>query len=377
MDILLLNYEFPPLGGGAGRATYHLAEELAKKGHTVHVLTSRDSGEKSEELIKGFTVFRVYSLRKGIHDCGFRGALTYVLSASLKFLKLTRQNRYDVIHYFFSLPTGFISLLPGAHRKIPYIISLRGSDVPGYDIYNLSLQKVHGLVNPLTRLIWKKAKKVVALSNGLKLIALQTAPHQKMDVIPNAIDSQLFYINSAPKKSNDVLKLITVARLIERKGIQHILYALLELQDKQIELMIVGTGQYEQALKSLSEGLSLNRQVTFYGSCPQEKLANLYGLNDVFILPSLAESFGMVFLEAMACGLPVIAGRVGGVPDIIKDDNGILVAPGVIAEIKNAIVKLKKDHRLRVSMAKANRTKVEQSYLWNIVAEKYLTAYKS
>jgi len=140
MNILILNYEFPPMGGGAGKATYNLAAELARLGHQVDVLTSKIKGQPAKEKIDGFTVYRVMSWRKGIHDCGFRGAFTFVLFAILKFMQLTRKNKYDVIHYFFGLPTGFLSLLPGPHKKIPYIISLRGSDVPGYDKYNKSLE---------------------------------------------------------------------------------------------------------------------------------------------------------------------------------------------------------------------------------------------
>jgi len=106
----------------------------------VHVLTSKINGQVAEEVLHGFTIYRVPSWRKGIHDCGIRGAYTYVLFALFRLLKLLRHNDYDMAHIFFSLPTGFLTLLPGKMRKIPYVVSLRGSDVPDYDPYNKKLQ---------------------------------------------------------------------------------------------------------------------------------------------------------------------------------------------------------------------------------------------
>jgi glycosyltransferase involved in cell wall biosynthesis len=132
VKLLLLNYEYPPLGGGAGRATQSIAEQLASMGQDVNIITSHISFSYKDIVEKGFKVYFVPSLRKGIHNCGLRGALTYVFFAYFKLLKLLRSNEYDIVHYFFSLPTAFLSILPGKHRKLPYIVSLRGSDVPNY-----------------------------------------------------------------------------------------------------------------------------------------------------------------------------------------------------------------------------------------------------
>jgi glycosyltransferase involved in cell wall biosynthesis len=378
MKILILNYEFPPMGGGAGSATYNVAKELALLGHQVDVLTSKLPGNPKKELIAGFRVFRVFSWRKGIHDCGFRGALSYVFFTIPYFITLVRRENYDVLHYFFGLPTGFLSLLPGKHTKIPYVISLRGSDVPFYDAYNGSLQWVHRPLIPFTKRIWHRAKRVVALSKSLKTTALKTNEDQRIDVIPNGIESDIFkrQDRAGAEHKGKSFQLITVSRLIERKGIQHVLHALAKLKNKDISLLIVGTGNYEKQLKILCDQLSLNEIVTFYGYCPREALPKLLSTGDAFILPSLAESFGMVFIEAMACGLPIIAGRVGGVPDFVHPENGILVDPENIDEIKDAILNLKNDRSMREAMTKANRIKAVQDYNWKNVAEKYLDIYQ-
>lgn len=376
MKILLLNYEFPPLGGGAGRATYNLARQLARDGHQVDVLTSKSPGDPYEERVEGFMVYRVRSLRKGIHECGLLGAFSFVLYGLPPFLKLTQNQDYDLLHYFFGLPTAFLTLLPGKHRRIPYVLSLRGSDVPGYDPYNLKLALFHQLLKPLTRRIWNRARTVAALSHSLRRTALETVPECSMAVIPNGIDTRLFSPPVKRPPSNGDLRLITVCRLLERKGIQHLLQALSEMHDPSVRLLIVGTGNYEESLKSLCVKLGLNGSVNFFGYCPSENLRELYGRHDVFVLPSLAESFGLVFLEAMACGLPVIGTKIGGIPDIVQAENGILVEPGDIPAIGTAIRRMKDYVSSRKEMATRNRQRVLDHFTWKMVMEDYLRIYQ-
>lgn len=377
MRLLILNYEFPPLGGGAGRGSYNIAKQLAAKGHDVDVITSRAKGQSAKEEVDGFTIYRVFSLRKGVHDCGFRGAATYLLSAISVFRRLVRENDYSVLHYFFSLPTGLLHCLPGAHRNIPYIVSLRGSDVPEYDTFNKPLMLAHNLVKPVTRYIWDTAYRVVALSSDLKNTAHRTSSETNISVIPNGIESELFLPPEEGSDNRDAsspVQMICVSRLIERKGIQHVLEALTKVT-VAVHLTIVGEGNYTEELRAQSHKLGVNDKVTFYGYCAREELVELYGKSDFFILPSMAESFGMVFVEAMSCELPVIGARVGGVPDIVSEENGILVEAANVEHIQTAIETLANDPKLRQRMALANRQKVIDHYTWQSVADQYEATY--
>ena len=376
MKILMLNYEFPPMGGGAGNATNNISKELAKMGHQVTVLTSKYENLPNMQVVEGVKIYRVFSWRKDIHDCGFRGAFTYVLFAAIKLWKLRKIHKFDVLHYFFSLPTGLLSLLPWAFRNVPYIVSLRGSDVPYYDVYNRKVHFLNVLLKPINLYIWKNAKKVIALSPSLKLTAMKTAPKQHIEVIPNAVETDIFNPTYDPKTQDHKFKLITVSRLIKRKAIDHILTALAEINDKSITLLIVGTGSHERILKNVSNELHLNDVVEFYGYCPREQLPEQYNRSDVFILPTLAESFGMVFVEAMACALPIIGAKTGGVVEIVHSENGILVEPGNIEEIKRAILKMKHSYQTRVSMGYRNRERVLKHYSWKSISQKYLHIYK-
>lgn len=375
MRILLMNYEFPPTGGGAGRATYNIARQLARLGHDVDVLTSRYNGEKSYEETDGITIYKVPIFRESIHECGFSGAFVYVFFAYLQLHRLLSKKEYDILHYFFGLPTGLLAVLPARHKHIPFIVSLRGSDVPFYDPFNNRLDIAHRLLKPITQKIWHKADRVVALSDSLRRTALKTAPKLKIDVVSNGIDSELFRTGTK-KRKDESFKMIMVSRLIERKGVQYVLAAISELADPDISLTIVGVGSYEKKLKRMCETYGIRSSVEFFGYCPNEKLISLYHESDVFILTSLAESFGIVFLEAMASGLPIIGGRTGGVPAIVSDENGILVEPTSVAEIKNAIVKMKNNPDMRSAMALQNRRKVLDQYSWQGVAEMYQKIYR-
>jgi glycosyltransferase involved in cell wall biosynthesis len=363
------------MGGGASVATFNIARGLVRLGHHVDIITSKLSGQKSEENVEGMTIYRVTSFRRGIHDCGYCGALSYLLFAAFRFIQLTRKNKYDVIYYFFCLPTGALSLLPGKHKRIPYIISLRGSDVPLYDMHNEALQLVHKLLKPVTKHILRKAKKITALSESLKATALQTYPDMNIEVIPNGIELDMFSPCEHAKSNGGKMRLLTVSRLVERKGIQHILNALAQLREENISLVIVGAGCYESYLKTLCNKLQLESVVSFYGFCLRDHLPRLYNESDIFCLPSLAESFGVVLVEAMACGLPIISTKTGGIPDLIGSENGILVDPGNVDEIRKAILMLKNNEKMRMDMGNASREKVAKNYTWEKVTQKYLKIY--
>ena len=356
-------------------ATYHLAEALVRLDHDVDVLTSGSFMDKRVQKVAGFTVHRALSLRKGVHDCGLRGAATYVGFAMPKLSRLVRHYRYDVYHFFFSLPTGSLTLLPGGWYTKPYIVSLRGSDVPGYDPFNFKLALLHNLLKPITKTIWRRAKAVVAVTNSLRKAALEIAPDQQIDVIPNGVDTDLFQPVKAAPADRPSFRLICVSRLIERKGIEDILLALAELPSENIKLSVVGSGHHEDRLKQRCKELALNSAVEFKGFHLREDLPSLYAQSDAFILTSRSEAFGNVFAEAMSCGMPIIGTAVGGIPDLVSEENGLLVEPGNIAAIKHAILRLKDSRQLCQEMGIANREKIERNYRWTKIAEQFLHLY--
>lgn len=378
LRVLILNYEFPPMGGGAGHASWELARQLAARGCAVDVVTSGIAGQPAVGWVEGFRVYRVKSARRSIQDCGFTGAWSYVMAAQPVCRRLLREYRYSVIHYFFGLPTGALALCtPGADR-IPSVVSLRGSDVPGYDTTNRLLGLAHGLLRPVTRRIWRRADAVVALSAALREQAKRTLPGRAMEVIPNGVDATRFTPGIANgRPSAAMVRLLTVARLIRRKGLDDLLRAMALLNDEPAHLTIQGSGADGAQLEKLAVSLGVQDRVSFSGFRVRERLPEIYQAADIFVMPSLSESFGLAVIEAMACGLPVVISQVGGMIEYVEDGvNGLIVPLRDPHALAQAIRRLIRDPSRRQAMGRRNAEKIRGSYTTGVVAEAYLATYE-
>ena len=375
LRILCLNYEYPPMGGGAGNATRHTALELNRRDHHVDVLTSRLPQQSDVEIHGRLTVYRVYSRRRSIHQAGLLGAVTYLISAMPKLRRLARANDYDIYHFYFGLPTGLLALYVHWVLRKPYVIALRGSDVPGYDNTQSFLRPLHFLLRPLSHFIWSRAAAVTALSDHLRALARSTISDVDIAVIRNAVDTEMF--PRRPNRSNDgTLRLICVCRLIRRKGLHHLIHAVHDLRDQNVHLEIVGSGEQSRQLRALVESLGLEKHVNLTGYVPRERLADHYNSADIFVLPSISESFGQVLLEAMSSGLPVIASRVGGIPEVVEHGaGGLLIEPGSREAIVGAIRQLAAQPELRRRMGNWNYRQAHDKHHWSAIAREYEQLY--
>jgi glycogen synthase len=386
MRILVLNYEYPPLGGGAAVATAALAQGLLERGVAVDVVTAgagahterRAADRSAEPSADGaLTVYRVKSRRTGIHEAGMGDAASYLVAALPVIRRLLRTHTYDAVHVFFSLPTG--ALLPFLRlRGTPVVVSLRGSDVPGYDLHNSSLQWAHRLLAPLTRWIWQRADRVVAVCDSLGQLALRTFPDLRYIVVPNGVDLALFHPERAPRTPSNRIRCLAVARLIERKGLGDLIRALALLERGRFEVEIVGGGADQRVLQDLANRLGVAEEVRFLGPLPRVEVAERYRAADLFTLPSSAEAFGNVFAEALASGLPIVGSATGGIPDLVEHgSNGLLVPPGDVHSLAGAIRYLADDPELRTEMALRNRAKAETTLEWAQVTRRYQSLYEA
>jgi glycosyltransferase involved in cell wall biosynthesis len=384
MRVLLLNYEYPPLGGGAGVATQALARGLAGRGVTVDVITAGASDEcRSEVLWDGhapeeglLTVYRVKSKRTGVHEAGMAGAFSYLRNALPLVRARMRDEHYDIVHVFFSLPTGamlpFLSL-----GGTPVIVSLRGSDVPGYDPHHRTLERTHRALRPLTRWIWRRADRVVAVCESLGRLALRTEPALRYSVIPNGVDLARFRPSSrARSRRSDKLRCLAVARLVERKGLGDLIEAMACLERGRVELVILGSGPDARRLQDLAARLGVSEDVVFAGSVGRSEIAARYRDADIFTLASWEEAFGNVFAEALASGLPIVGSTVGGIPELVEHGkNGFLVPPREPRALAAAIRLLADHPELRSEIGRRNREHAEANLSWTRVTTRYLSTY--
>jgi glycosyltransferase involved in cell wall biosynthesis len=372
MRLLFVNYEFPPVGGGAAYASLATARELVAMGHRVDFLTAATPGASRDHEIDGVRVFRVRCYRRGVHDIGILGALTFVAFAAPRLRALARENHYDVCHYYFGLPTGLLSCVPGAHRDRPYIISLRGSDVPGYSV---NLRRYHRFLLPITRRIWHRAHRVLANSQDLRRLAQASVPAVRIDVILNGAATSS--AARSPRAPGAPVRVLTVSRLIERKGLDTLIKAVALSSDRTLHLDIAGEGPEGAVLQRLARSCGVADRVRFLGFVDRLRLSSLYAHIDMFALVSRAESCSMAMLEAMAAGLPVIATRVGGNVELIQHErNGLLVDPGNVETLARALSALAADPQQRLRFGACNRALVEQRFGWRAVAQRYESVFR-
>ncbi len=366
MRLLFLNYECPPAGGGAGFASFALARELASFGHHVDLLTSRIDGALSEELVDGVHIRRVCAFRRNVHEVGMPGALSFIASAALVLPGLLRSAHYDVCHYYFGMPTGLLTRLPGVVARVPYVISLRGSDVPGYDH---KLDRWHAFMRPVTERIWRNAAAVVANSDGLRALAQQADPECDIGVIHNGVDA------SPPRRFLRLerpLRVITVSRLIARKGIDTLIRAV-AASPTRLDLVVVGDGPCRDALGALARELGVADRVQFLGFLSQAQIAAELIAADIFALASHSESCSMALLQAMGTGMPVLASRVGGNPELVNDGvNGLLFPVGDVDAVVRSLETLA-DRSLRTRFGRANTAITHNRHAWRVVAHRYET----
>ncbi|OGI16475.1 MAG: hypothetical protein A3J63_01335 [Candidatus Moranbacteria bacterium RIFCSPHIGHO2_02_FULL_40_12b] len=379
MRVLFFNYEYPPLGGGAGNATYYILREFSKiPDLKLDLVTSSvDNQCHLEKIGKNISIHRlpIGKNKRNLHFQSQKDLLIYAWKAYWFARKILKNNKYDLSHSFFTVPCGFISLLLKKQYKIPYIVSLRGADVPGY---SERFTFAYSVLKPLIKIIWKNASAVVSNSQGLKELALKTDSKQNIDIVYNGIDTEEFSPVAVRPLRND-FKIICVSRITARKGIKYLIEAVSKLvaNSSDVKLEIIGEGDEKVNLENLVKELQLEKFVTFLGLVDHKKLPELYRQADIFVLPSLNEGMSNTILEAIASGLPIIATDTGGTKELVREgENGYIVQMKNSDDIAEKIKLLINGKNLRENMSQKSREIAEQMS-WKKSAKQYFDFYKS
>jgi L-malate glycosyltransferase len=372
MKVLMINYEFPPIGGGAGQAHLAILKQFTgSKELLVDVLTSAPvPGFKTEKLSDNVTIHTVGVHKKNLHYWRKIEVVEWVAKAIGPYKRLLKQTDYDLVHAFFGLPTGWLCYKSA--NRLPYIISLRGSDVPGG---HARLQLEYKLLGPLLKRIWSKASAIVACSDGLKKRSLKFLPSVNIDIIPNGVDLNRFK-PATNKQISSELNLLTVGRLSVTKRFDMLVEAIeiLNKKGKHVKLTMAGGGGLLPQLKELVEQKGLNSVINLTGRTETEKMPDVYRRHDMFVTASMQEGMSNAMLEAMASGLPIITTRCEGVEELISD-NGIVVEEASANALAEAIENLAQNQKLYKSMCAAARQRAE-IFGWDVVAKQYQQLYK-
>jgi len=367
MHILIINSEYPPIGGGAGNASANIARELAALGVQVSLLTAHFGNLPRKEIIDDVTIFRIPALRRKQDRSGALEQIAFILSASFWSVGWSRQNGPNAILAFFGVPSGAVAWILKLFYKIPYIVSLRGGDVPGFRPYDF--KTFHKLIAPFLRVIWKNASAIIANSNGLRDLALAFDSRYEIPVIPNGVDLEKY---SVPERDWSSPRLLSVGRIVYQKGLDLGLRALSQLKDLEWTWSIAGDGPQLDNLKALAAELGIQDHVYFLGWQSRDDLTKQYQQANIFLFPSRHEGMPNAVLEAMSTGLPVVATRIAGSEElVVEGETGFLVQTENVDELCESLRRILVDSGQRKKMGLASRRRVEENYSWKKVAEQY------
>jgi len=372
LRVLMLNYEYPPIGGGAANATRYILREMVRSGRVQVDLVTSSAG-RTDSIAEPEPGLRIHYLdvrKRSMHYWTHREIVTYLVRGWGYARRLVATTEFDCCHAMLGFPAGFIANLV-CRDRCPYIVSLRGSDVPGF---NRRFALHYHVLRPVFRRIWRSAATTVANSAGLRDLALETDPAAAIDVIPNGIDLDEF--SPADPAPTGPFRLVCVSRLIPRKAIDVLITAFATVHDRfpDAELVIVGDGVLDGRLRDLAVRFGLADAIRFAGYQPHEKMAGFYRSAHMFVLPSRHEGMSNAVLEAMACGLPVVVTKTGGTAELVKD-NGIVVPPDDPDQLATAILTLLDDENQRPDAALASRT-IAKKFGWPAVAQRYMHTYR-
>ncbi len=373
MKVLVVNFEYPPLGGGGGVATMHLAIELAKRDHEVHVLTTRYKGLSFYEFTEGVHIYRVPVWRRTrLEAATLISLITFVPMAWWKGWRLTRQIKFDVINAHFVVPSGLVAVLLSKIKHLPLVVTLIGGDV--YDPSKRLSPHRYGIVRGIVRWICSQAQMVTAISQDTAERARRLhGVKNKIVVIPIGI-ARKATVPRLPRLDQSKLKAVTIGRLIPRKQYQCLLEAW--KYTANIELTIIGSGPQENFLRGQAEKFDVSNRVHWAGFVSEEEKTRLLTEADIYVSAASHEGFGIVFLEACQAGLPIVATNVGGQLDFLQNEKNALLVPVHNSQaLAEAVNRLVKDSELRNKMS-LNNLQIVKDYFWDQLAIKFEAVLK-
>ena len=368
MKILTLNYEFPPVGGGAAPVTLELCRNLVQQGHHVDVVTMHYKDLPRYEIVDGIHVYRTPALRKQPNICHTHEMITYAPGAIGRILKLIREIRHDVIHCHFLIPSGPLALSISKLTGVPYVVTAHGSDVPGYNPDRFQFQ--HKITKPILKAVCKHAQAVTSPSLYLKGLMEKNIGPYPIHHIPNGIDVKGLGWDLSRPKENVIL---STGRLLKRKGFQTLIKA---VHDRELpfEVHLAGDGPYREELERLAQ--NSQTKIVFHGwlDPDSKELKDLYERASIFVLLSSNENASVSLLEGMAAGCVVITSNVSGCPETVGDA-GFLVECDDIKSLGGILRTLAEDSQLINQYAERAIARINERFLWKEITQTYLETY--
>jgi glycosyltransferase involved in cell wall biosynthesis len=373
LKILFCNYEYPPLGGGGGVVMGALARELARR-HEVTVLTSQALGLAGASVEGGVRIIRApVFFRTQLAVANLPSMMAFLASGALKGLGLLRSGRFDVINTHFVVPSGPVGQLLARVNGIPNVLSVHGGDL--FDPSKQSSPHRHAWLRAPIRYLLNAADEVVGQSRDtVRHVAEIYHVRRPIELIPLGIERPPT-ISGSPREElglpRDAFVMVTIGRLVARKSTLQLVHALASCARSDAHLVVVGDGPDTPALKSAAAAAGLAERVHLLGHVTDAQKYRSLAAADIFVSTSQHEGFGLVFLEAMAFGLPVVCYDRGGQTDFLKSrETGHVIKLNDLADFTRALIELHDQPDVRRELGRNNLERVEAFFI-DRCAERY------
>ena len=371
MQIGILSPTFPPMPGGVASTVYYLAKNLVKKNHKVTVFKRGSSKKPRIHTTEGIKVVSIpflpcYPFHVYIHGIFFKKYFKYF------------EKELDLLHVHIPLPPKIQTNIPTV-TTVHGFPELRTRSINATNPTSIAEFLFSSFVYDVEHQILQNVDRITTVSKKTSK-ELQWYYHyseSNITVIVNGVDIDFF---SPKDRKNTDINILYAGRLDYKKGLIELIKSAKDITKHfpNTNYLIAGTGPLINDLLRLVKNEGLHSRFKFFGHVNQKTLRNLYRESNVFILPSYYEGFPNVLLEAMSCGLQIIATDVGGIPEIIKHQkNGLLIPPKNSTAITNALTEILTDESLRLEISKNARYDAEKKYSWDHISNKYLKLYSS
>jgi len=383
MKVGTLTWEFPPrVVGGIARHCEGLAKALVQQNHDVHLFTLDFPGSPDYEEMDGVKVYRAST------ELGHPNFLTWVLMfnhfLSKRMADVTKLVDFDVMHVHDWL-AAFSGISFKHYMKKPMVLTVHSTEVG----------RAQGLHSPdsfsINGIEWwsiYEADRVIVCSQSMKTEICDhfNLPQNKVDVIPNAIDATKYQTSAdrgAVRQRYGVgygeKLILCVGRLVPQKGVEYFIRAIPTIAKRypEAKFIIVGEGWSRDILEAEASASGHGRKIRFTGFAPDQEVIDLMTGADVLVVPSIYEPFGIVALEGMATGVPVVASKVGGLAEVIDHDRtGLFVYPRSPESIAWAIDRILSDPDHAKWLTENAKEKLHKAYSWEAVAMKTVEVYR-
>jgi L-malate glycosyltransferase len=363
-----------PTYGGSGIVGSELGRELAERGHNVHFISSV-LPTRVTDLDERIHFHEVEMMTYPLFE-----HQPYDLALATKMATVARAEKLDLLHVHYAIPHSISAILARESikekRYVPVITTLHGTDI--------TLVGADRSYLPITRYGLQQSDGVTAVSRFLKQATIETFDFDDVEVIPNFICPS--YYKRLPADSplrnelapNDEKLLVHVSnfRQVKRPLDCVEVLAAVKRDYEKVRLIMVGDGPELSAVKYRAEKLGVGSDTIFVGK--KANIADYLGVSDIFLLPSELEAFGLAALEALACELPVVATRIGGIPEVVTDrETGFLSDVGDTAKMSADTLRLLTDEELRGAFGKKGRAQAIERYSTEKIIPQYISFYES